>query len=312
MKFGVAEILICPACLPEEYPLEKNIHKAHQGDIITGELICKTCDKVYPIQEGIAFLDPQKSEDKMAANRYETHPVVSSYLWSHYGDLLKDVEASDAYVQWGNLMRHHTGYCLDIGSAVGRFSFEMSAKSGFVLGIDNSVAFIRAARELMLSRRKEISLTQEGQITSTAVVDLPATCNPDKVEFLVADAQALPFRSGVFSSLASLNLLDKVPVPLKHLEEMNRVALKQDVEFLCSDPYSWSTEAAKVENWLGGKVSGDFSGHGIENLTALLGKNNGLIRPPWTVTRQGHVWWKIRTHRNHFELIRSCYVLASR
>jgi 2-polyprenyl-3-methyl-5-hydroxy-6-metoxy-1,4-benzoquinol methylase len=32
---------------------------------------------------------------------------------------------------------------LDIGSAVGRFAFEMSGKSEFVVGIDNSVSFIQ-------------------------------------------------------------------------------------------------------------------------------------------------------------------------
>ena len=135
---------------------------------------------------------------------------------------------------------------------------------------------------------------------------------PEKVEFLVADAQRLPFRTGIFSSLASLNLLDKVPAPMEHLTEMNRVARKHGVEFLCSDPYSWSTDTAKVENWLGGKINGDFSGHGINNLIALLQGKKGHLLPEWTVKQDGSVWWKIRTHSNHFELIRSCFVKAVR
>jgi hypothetical protein len=34
--------------------------------------------------------------------------------------------------------------------------------------------------------------------------------------------------------------------------------------------------------------------------------------PPWRVTRADAVWWKLRSHRNHFELIRSETLLAER
>jgi SAM-dependent methyltransferase len=312
MKTDITEMLICPACLPEEHALATKVNRQDRNDIIDGELVCEACRKTYPIQDGIGFLDSINPADKQPGNRYETSPVVSSYLWSHYGDLLKDPEASDAYTQWVELMNRNSGFCLDIGSAVGRFTFEMSTKSDFVVGIDNSVSFIRSARDLMVNHCKEVSLVQEGLITSLEMLKLPETWDTQKVEFLVADAQALPFRSRAFSALGSLNMLDKVPVPMKHLTEMNRVAIEQGAQFLCSDPYSWSTEAAKEEDWLGGKVNGSYSGHGIDNLIALLEGDEGPLHPGWTVEQRGHVWWKIRTHRNHFELIRSCFVRAER
>ncbi len=312
MKKKIAEILICPICLPEESTLEPEIKREDQGDIIEGEMICSACRNVFPIQDGIAFLNPLNKKYEPAHNRYETSPVISSYLWSHYGDLLNDEQASDAYTQWGKLMNPHAGLCLDIGSAVGRFSFEMSTKSDFVVGIDNSVSFIRSARDLMHHRYRDFSLVQEGMLTSSERVNLPDRWLTENVEFLVADAQRLPFRSNIFSSLASLNLLDKVPAPMKHLTEINRVARKQGVEFLCSDPYSWSTDTARMEDWLGGKVDGDYSGHAVDNLIALLQGEKGHLIPKWRVKQDGFVWWKIRTHRNHFELIRSCFVLAER
>ena len=135
MKKRVTDILICPVCLPKEITLDTNIKKEDRGDIIMGELVCMGCGKVYPVKDGIAFLNPAYEEYIPESNRYETSPVVSSYLWSHYGDLLGDEQASDAYTQWAGLMTGDSGICLDIGSAVGRFSFEMSIKKDFGLTI---------------------------------------------------------------------------------------------------------------------------------------------------------------------------------
>jgi SAM-dependent methyltransferase len=201
---------------------------------------------------------------------------------------------------------------LDIGAAVGRFTFEMSRSSELVIGIDRSVAFIRTARELLVRRRKEVALRQEGLLTRPVTIDLPVAWDSRKVEFIVGDALALPFRSGTFAALASLNVLDKVPRPLRHLQEMNRVARPDKAQLLCSDPFSWSEEVARQEDWLGGTAEGPLAGYGLDNLAALLQEGREQLGPPWQVSERGHVWWKIRTHANHFELIRSCYLKAGR
>ncbi len=312
MKKWLTEILVCPSCLPRERRLRENIYKEYNNDVIEGELICEQCRRSYPVRDGVAFLQIQHPGEADLGNRYESSPVLSSYLWSHYGDLLKDVEAFDTYVQWAGLIRENPGFCVDIGSAVGRFVFEMSRKSRFVVGIDNSVSFIRAARELMVSRVKAIPLTQEGSLVKELKLTLPADWDMENIEFIVGDAMALPFRAGLFSALSSLNLIDKVPVPMKHFTEMNRVARETDVQFLFSDPFSWSEDVAEQENWLGGKINGDFSGKGMDNVISLLQGKKGDLLPQWRIVEQGHVWWKIRTHINHFELIRSCFVKAER
>jgi len=312
VKKAVLEILVCPRCLPEERKLSEEIQEEKDDDILEGRLVCAHCEMAFPIRDGLAFLDPGASGRETKTNRYETTSVVSSYLWSHFGDLMHDPEASDAYSRWAGLMDSRGGYCLDIGGAVGRFAFEMSLKSDFVIGIDNSTAFIRAARDLMRHQRMEVPLAVEGLLTRELTLELPGEWDMKKMEFIVGDALALPFRKGVFTSLASLNLVDKVPSPLRHLHEMNRVARKQKAAFLFSDPFSWSEEAAQQEEWLGGKPSGRFSGRGVDNIVGLLGGNGRVLSPPWSVRDQGHVWWKIRTHANHFELIRSCFVKAER
>jgi len=313
MKKAIIEMLVCPACLPDENKLSSKVLQEQGDDIFKGSLTCRKCGKVYPIRNGIAFLDLMSFQKREKTDsKYETTPVLSSYVWSHYGDILNDSNASSAYSEWADFMNPHSGVTIDAGSAVGRFTFEMSKKSDFVIGIDNSLSFVQAARELMIKRRMKIDLKQEGRLAEEKTVYLPETWDSDKVEFIVGDAQALPFRSKAFSSLVSLNLVDKIPFPIRHLKEMNRVAKEKDAQFLFSDPFSWSKDVANEEDWLGGIERGPYSGRGIENIMALLkGEKNGLL-PEWKIEKHGHVWWKIRTHSNHFELIRSCFVKAFR
>jgi uncharacterized protein YbaR (Trm112 family) len=312
MKKPLLDMLVCPVCLPDEIAFEAVITEQQHEDITEGALTCPKCGRTYPIREGIAFLDPSPQRSAKDASKYETAPVVSSYLWSHYGDILGDPEASPAYAEWAGLVNGGSGAVLDIGSAVGRFTFEMSRTRDFAVGIDNSVAFIRAARELMLRGRKAFALRQEGLLTREETVVLPESWQTDKVEFIVGNALALPFRSRRFAALASLNIADKVRLPLKHLQEANRVAREREAQFVLSDPFSWSTEVAGEEDWLGGKATAPYAGRGIDNITALLTGKDRQLLPSWHITRQGHVWWKIRTHANHFELIRSCFVKAER
>jgi uncharacterized protein YbaR (Trm112 family) len=217
MKQWLIEMLICPGCLPEEIELRAEVHHGQAGEIIDGTLTCPHCDGVYLVKEGIAFLDPSAQGGESPAPKYETAPVLSSYLWSHYGDLLGEAEASSAYVEWAELMNDGFGIALECGSAFGRFSFEVSRKSDFVVGLDNSVSFVRAARELMLHGRKKVALREEGLLSREMTVVLPEAWLTERVEFIVGNALALPFRCRTFSTLASLNLIDKVLLPLKHL-----------------------------------------------------------------------------------------------
>ena len=312
MKAHLLELLVCPRCLPAEASLSAGILDERMGDITTGSLHCPQCGALYPIIDGIALLDPQTTEAQRAANKYETDEVVSSYLWSHFSDLLGEEQASQAYAAWAGLMAPQSGVALDAGGAVGRFTFEMSARCDFAIGIDTSQAFIRAARRLMRERSMVVALKDEGLLRREVTIRLPDTWHSDRVEFMVANALALPFRQKSIALFSSLNLVDKVPSPLRHLREMNRVTRNERAQFLLSDPFSWSTEAAPVAEWLGGKAEGRFAGKGLANVAALLADAGGELIPAWRVGASGGLWWTIRTHSNHYELIRSCYVHANR
>ncbi|MEZ4484019.1 MAG: Trm112 family protein [Syntrophotaleaceae bacterium] len=165
MKPFVLELLICPKCLPQEFPLHPHDLEIVQRDIVSGELKCLNCDHSYPIREGIACLTRTGRTDERAPSKYETPSVLASYLWSHYGDLLNDPDASQAYGEWAALVKPTPGLGIDIGAAVGRFSFEMGHKCQKVLGIDNSYSFVKAARELLLTGQIQIALPMEGRLS---------------------------------------------------------------------------------------------------------------------------------------------------
>lgn len=308
MKKVIVPFLICPNCLPNELNLEV-ISDEKEEDIISGILKCKRCGNNYRIEDGVAILTPDPNFSTNICNKYENPKTVTSYIWSHYGDFINDDEWLPAYTQWAELINQKGGLCLEVGCAVGRFVFEMAGKSDFSVGVDLSFAFIKTAREIMKGRGKRFELNEEGLITREIEFKLHESMKTENTEFIVADALRLPFRREIFSKIASLNILDKVPLPLRHLEEMNRVGKPSGCQILISDPYSWSEEAAPQEHWLGGKRDGKFSGYGHENVAKIL---ENVLNPPWKVKAEGVVNWKIRNHRNHAEMIKSLYLKAER
>ena len=58
MKKLLLKMLVCPSCLPEEIELRAGIIHEQIGDIVEGTLNCSRCGGVYPVENGIAFLDP--------------------------------------------------------------------------------------------------------------------------------------------------------------------------------------------------------------------------------------------------------------
>ena len=312
MKKHLLGMLICPRCLPQEYPFVLENSTTAADDIESGVLVCAQCGHRFPIIDGIAFLDPFATDNQQRANKYETDELVSSYLWSHFSDLMHEEQASQAYATWAGLIRDQAGVALDAGGAVGRFTFEMSTRCDFVVGIDSSQAFIRSARQLMRQDTITVPIKDEGMLAREFAISLPTEWRRDRVEFVVANALALPFAAQSIAVFTSLNLVDKVPSPLGHLREMNRVTHHQKAQFLLSDPFSWSSEAAPAAEWLGGTDQGRFAGKGLANIIQLLGDQQGELAPAWSVDKSGSVWWKSRNHSNHYELIRSCFVHASR
>ena len=313
MNSRITEFLICPACLPGEMKLVPDAQESRGDEVIRGLLRCPECLTLYPIADGIAILDPHRRDRApRTASKYEDPETASAYLWSHYGDTLGDEEVTRAYSEWAEQIVPGAGVALDAGCAVGRFTFELSRKCDFAIGIDSSIGLLRQARKLLFEHHLDFSLKEEGHLYQKRTIKLPRNWDSSRVEFIVADAQALPFPSNFFSCVASLNMVDKLPNPLVHLKELCRAAKTSGAQLLFSDPFSWSTECAKAEDWLGGRDCGIYAGSGLDNVQAILEGKACAIARPWTIEKRRAVWWKIRNHRNHFELIRSWFIKASR
>lgn len=142
MKKELAEFLICPACLPREAPVELEIYESEGNDILSGRMACPLCDRLYPVEEGIAELLPASaSQMNHSQRRYEDDAMLSSYLWTHYADIFGDSHSSDAYRKWASLVEGSSPLALEVGCAVGRFGFEMSPRCDFTVGIDLSALY---------------------------------------------------------------------------------------------------------------------------------------------------------------------------
>ncbi len=272
---------------------------------MAGTLSCPSCAAVYPIRDGVAVILAVPP----VADQYATPQRLATYLWSHYADLEGDPEAHRAFPAWAELLTGADAPLLDAGCAVGRLSFEAARRAELVVGVDLSPAFIQAARTLARTGRIAYAPIIEGKLTEARLAQLPAEIPRERVEFLVADAQALPFAAGCFATATSLNLLDRVPVPRRHLAELNRVTRRAGATLLVADPWSWDESPALSTAWLGGCAAGANAGSSLANLEELL---TGGLTPHWRVAGAGRIDWTLRNHRNHFELIRSDYLLARR
>lgn len=314
MKRFLLPLLICPACLPREEPLDPaSIDREAGDDIVSGRLVCPRCRHRFEIRDGIARLLPE-AEGVSAGTRwrYEEEGMVERYLWSHYADLGSVAANGTANDSWAGLLARTTGPALDAGCAVGRLTFAMANRSPWAVGCDLSTSFVKAARRMARERTATFSLPLEGNLRETFQISLPVDWRSDNLDFVVADAQRLPFAKGLFSQVSTLNLLDRVAHPLGHLFELNRVAARAAARLLFASPFSWGSGYTPEDRWLGGTAAGDNSGSGLDNVRALLQGRGGILTPPWRIAASGAVEWRLRSHRNHQELINSQYLIAER
>jgi SAM-dependent methyltransferase/uncharacterized protein YbaR (Trm112 family) len=317
MKKWLIEELICPECLnkgpDKEVPLTVDIKKETNEEIIEGHFNCQDCGRQYDINEGVAVVVPEKTlpiTRNMAG--YGSFSMRSSYLWSHYSEFFNGPDATDAYKKWAAAFTPRKGWALDIGCAVGRLTFEMTRTHGRAVGIDTSLSFIRAARNISARRHLEFDLIIEGEITEKRSSSLDPDFKYENAEFLVADATALPFRTDRFATASSVNILEKVPDPSLHFSEANRVMNKNSARFLFSDPFSWDETVSSPDLWLGGRNEGPFKGFGMANVSRMLQDRTGIFAPGFNIQETGRVQWKIRKTQNLWEHITSQFVIAQR
>jgi SAM-dependent methyltransferase len=313
MKKWVADKLICPQCLMDDVPLDLTVREAEADEVLDGGLACRQCGGSYPIQQGVAVVLPEATRHILTeSGGYNAPGMLSAYLWSHFGDLLSDPDATKAYRIWSRGFKPTAGDALDVGCAVGRLSFELSKTHDHVIGLDTSIAFIGKAREILMGKQLRFDLIVEGHLTEPRRYDFDESHDFSRVDFIVADALALPFRQRAFATAAAINLLEKVPDPMQHLVEINRVLRDRSAMFLFSDPFSWDEAVSPPKMWLSGNGNAQYSARGIDTMRRIFAGEFGVFDPPLDVADDGHVAWKIRKTENLWEHITSQYLVGRR
>ena len=245
----------------------------------------------------------------MRANPYESKRYLNEYLLFHYGS--PNLLCPFSFVS-RQLLRFHerireecllpicqqgrTGGAapptcgaptmgLDIGCAVGRFTFELGRVVYGVFGIDNSRQFIRAAQSMARGQTLTVDVPESGAQVSSHQVVLPKPLRKCAVEFGVGDAlnlRALPDHS--FHVVSAINLIDRLPRPRQFLEHLPRL-LARGGQLIIASPFTWLSAHTQPRQWL-------TSGQMIE-----------LLAPHFKLARRADLPFVIREHRRKYQLV---------
>jgi len=339
---------ICPTCRAagrQALPLVLGtiVRYEPDEDVLEGLLVCPNadCQREHPIIDGIAVvvpdlqswashqLDAVLRRDDLSSfmesllgdaagpgsvfNNERTN--LSAYGRAHWGDLdAEEPLAPEAsFVHLLNtalelMLQPPRGMWVDLGCAVGRATLEMARRTGdLAVGVDLSFSMLRVAERMRRAGRAGFGLRRVGLVfdrLDLAIADVPA----ERLSFWCCDVGALPFADGLFDGALSLNVVDCVPAPLQHLEELGRV-LRGGAPALLSSPYDWSPNATPVAQWLGGhsQRSPQHGSSAAELRRALASIDHGLIikkerdRAPWRVYVNERASMDYAVHLLHLE-----------
>jgi SAM-dependent methyltransferase len=176
---------------------------------------------------------------------------------------------------------------LDIGCGTGRLTFELAQVADEVIGIDNSRAFISAAKDLVKMRRMSIRVHESGSRFAQKTIILPRKLAAANVRFEVVDAMKLarPFKNRApFNIVAAVNLICRLPSPRKFLHQLAGL-IKPGGQFILASPFSWLGGFTPRNEWLT-----------PEAVTKVL-------RPYFRLVRQRDLPFMIREHRRKYQLV---------
>jgi putative 4-mercaptohistidine N1-methyltranferase len=198
---------------------------------------------------------------------YESDKLLAEYLLFHYGteeDILPAGrswpagmrEALDFAVR---TPRHfaagEVGRGLDLGCAVGRSTLEMAKSCRQVIGLDFSLAFIRAAERLRNSEEIPYLRLEEGHESTPCLARLPNGVVAERVSFQQGDAMNLPADWADFDRVHAANLLCRLPEPLRLLDRLPGL-VRAGGELVLATPCTWLAEFTPPEHWPPGDTIG--------------------------------------------------------
>lgn len=252
---------------------------------------------------------------------------LSSYVWDHYADLSPSslglwqhhALESEHHPMPGGVVRAFedaslaaqpllAGPTLDVGCSVGRTTFELAAnRDDLVLGVDLNYSMLRWARRVLSTSCVKFPCREVGVVYRTCEypVQFPRSRH---VDFWVCDAMALPFRSGTFTNIVAMNVLDCLPSPLDFLKGIGSL-LPAGGKALLTTPFDWSASATPMSAWLGGHSNRGVDRGRSESVVQrllqapdaqdFLGLRlvNAGEAPPWHVRLHARSTMLYRNHR---------------
>ena len=225
---------------------------------ISSDLLLYMCNKGYNLA---------KAECR---EYYDSTRKLSTYICNHYDDITQVVPKTNSFGQY-----LHEGYnnfyeyalnllatslpllkerqrAIDVGCYVGGVVNRLASSFERLYGIDISFAGILLARQILVgypTRVTEYDLYLDGNISLKRMLK---TSLRENVDFLVASALSIPFRSTHFDLITNFNLLELVSDPGHMLQELLRISHK-NTQILITSPYWWEDDEASTENWVGGR-----------------------------------------------------------
>ena len=233
----------------------------------------------------------------MRRNPYETRRFLEEYMLFHYGkpsDLCPFNFIPRDFLRFHERLRkeclrpvgkHPAIRALDIGCSVGRFSFELACVAHEVLGIDNSIQFIEAARAIARKKSVRLSVRESGDTFRKCNVTLPKPLGAGSVHFKVGSAlNLLPFCTSPFQIVAAVNLLCRIPFPRKFLQELSSIVAPGG-QLILASPYSWLEEYTPRKEWLTPKQA------------------EQILRPHFRPAKRCEIPFLIREHGRKYQLV---------
>jgi putative 4-mercaptohistidine N1-methyltranferase len=137
---------------------------------------------------------------------------------------------------------------LDLGCAVGRSSFELTAFCDRVIGIDFSHRFIEAANVLVAAGQMPYQRHEEGDRYTVCEAVVPTHLERQRARFEQGDAMALRVDLGSFEVVHAANLLCRLPDPLRCLQRLPDL-VKSGGQLLLTTPCTWLEEFTPRDAW---------------------------------------------------------------
>jgi len=221
-------------------------------------------------------------------NPYESALLFSQYCELHFGEEyfgVANFPALCARICIERMGGRRKGRALDVGCAVGRATFELARVFAHVTGVDLSANFIGAAQRLRDTGLISYRLPVEGDLAirvTRSLTDLELETGRDGVDFMVADAQALPEELTGYDLIFAGNLIDRLPAPRRFLSSVHQRLTPGGMLALTS-PYTWLPQFTPREEWLGGFTAQGKDIYTIDGLKEALTPRFRMSGEPFDV-----------------------------